>query len=42
MVFLVGIEEVINMKNVEKFKKEIKVEGINFFFFLLNLLIIFY
>lgn len=31
MVLLVGIEEVINMKNVEKFKKEIKVEGIIFF-----------
>lgn len=40
MVFLVGIEEVINMKNVEKFKKEIKVGGI-IFFFLLDLLIIF-
>lgn len=32
MVLLVGIEEVINMKNVEKFKKEIKVgAGVLFF-----------
>lgn len=40
MVLLVGIEEVINMKNVEKFKKEIKVGGI-IFFLLLDLSITF-
>lgn len=43
MVLLVGIEEVTNMKNVEKFKKEIKVGSIYLFYsssLIFNLLII--
>lgn len=41
MVLLVGIEELTNMKNVEKFKKEIKVAREYDFILLLNLSITF-